>query len=159
MLLQPRKFKRKNKQKGRSFLSFRKKPLNYGDSGLLLLQPLRITAKTIFRLKLSLKKATKRAEFTRRLIWFNSFPHLPLSRKSKGIRMGKGVGKLANWMGCLKGGTYLFELKNLRLGRSLHFFKQAAFKLPVQTRIVRPQTKSLKLVMTRGTQFLNSYFY
>ena len=73
--------------------------------------------------------------------------------------MGKGVGKLANWVGFLKGGSYLFELKNLRFGRSTYFFKQAAFKLPVSSKIVQPRSKTLKLLMTRKSQFLNSHFY
>ena len=41
-----------------------------------------------------LKKAVKKPERTKRLIWFNVFPHMPLTKKPKGMRMGKGAGRL-----------------------------------------------------------------
>ena len=112
MLLQPRKFKFKSKHKKRSMPSFSLSPLSYGDSGLLTLSPLRLPAKQIFKIKIFLKKAIKRSDYTRRLVWFNAFPHLPLSRKAKGVRMGKGTGKLATWYSQLYGGSVIFEFKN-----------------------------------------------
>ena len=75
--------------------SFSLSSLSYGDSGLITLSPLRLPAKQIFKIKIFLKKAIKRSDYTKRLVWFNTFPHLPLSRKAKGVRMGKGTGKLA----------------------------------------------------------------
>ena len=69
MVLQPRKFKYKVRHKIRKH-SFRKlnfKP-NFGQAGLFLLQPLRLNSKKIFRLKLFLKKAARRADETRRKI-------------------------------------------------------------------------------------------
>ena len=159
MLLQPRKFKQKHRQKKRIFQPFTSKSLHYGDSGLLILQPLRLPAKHIYRLKLYLKKATKRADFTKRLIWFNIFPHLPLTKKSKGIRMGKGVGKLATWVSYLRAGAFIFELKNLRLGRTTYFLKQIAFKLPVKSVCVSPTPKLLNLSATKGVNPAATYYF
>mgnify|MGYP006118499273 FL=1 len=102
--------------------TFSLSPLSYGDSGLLTLSPLRLPAKQIFKIKIFLKKAIKRSDYTRRLVWFNAFPHLPLSRKAKGVRMGKGTGKLATWYSQLYGGSVIFEFKNLRPGRAIYFF-------------------------------------
>lgn len=60
MLLQPRNFKYKRKQKSRTLLSFNnsflKKTLNYGGSGLMLLKPIHLTSSQLFRFKLFLKK-------------------------------------------------------------------------------------------------------
>ena len=67
MLLQPRKFTFKKKQKTRSFNSFRSTQLVYGTSGLKILHILKISGKQIFRLKIFLKKAVKKADFTKRL--------------------------------------------------------------------------------------------
>jgi ribosomal protein L16/L10AE len=53
-----------------------------------------MSSKQIFRLKVLLKKAVKKPERTKRLIWFNVFPHMPLTKKPKGMRMGKGAGRL-----------------------------------------------------------------
>jgi ribosomal protein L16/L10AE len=45
-------------------------------------------------MKVTLKKAIRKPDHTRRQVWFNTFPHLPLTKKPKGMRMGKGIGKL-----------------------------------------------------------------
>jgi ribosomal protein L16/L10AE len=53
-----------------------------------------MSSKQIFRLKVFLKKAVRKPDITKRLVWFNAFPHMPLTKKPKGMRMGKGAGKL-----------------------------------------------------------------
>jgi hypothetical protein len=67
MLLQPRKFNFKKKQKNRTFKNYRQTTLTYGTVGLRILQILKISGKQIFRLKIFLKKAVKKADFTKRL--------------------------------------------------------------------------------------------
>lgn len=133
MLLRPRKYVYKTKQKNRKVRIFNQHNLNYGDHALINLQPLTLTAKQIFRLKLFLKKSTKKSEFTKRRVWFSIFPHLPLTKKPKGMRMGKGSGKLDTWFMVIGGGRSLFEFKNLRHGRAIFFLKQVSYKLPVKT--------------------------
>ena len=96
MILQPRKFKYKTRQKLRRAKIKKHSKLSYGTSGLLLNQPFRISAKKIFRLKLFLKRSSRKSDITKRSFWTPVFPHLPLSKKPKGMRMGKGVGKLSN---------------------------------------------------------------
>ena len=149
MLLQPRKFIFKSKHKKRSMPHFSVSSLSYGDSGLLTLSPLRLPAKQIFKIKIFLKKAIKRSDYTKRLVWFNTFPHLPLSRKAKGVRMGKGTGKLSTWFSQLYWWSMIFEFKNLRPGRALYFFNQVRFKLPTRTTIITPATKTVKLNSVR----------
>lgn len=135
MLLQPRKFKFKTKQKTRSVLKWTYTQLNYGDSGIKTLNPLRMSSRQIFRMKVLLKKAIRKPDLTRRLVWFNTFPHLPLTKKSKGMRMGKGAGKLNAWQTQLRGGVFIFEFKNLRPGRALYYFKRMAVKFPTKTKV------------------------
>ena len=96
MVLQPRKFKYKLLQKNRKLPVKRKlTKLNFGQIGLALRQPLRLNSKKIFRIKLFLKKSAKRSDKTRRRVWLNVFPHVPLTKKVIGSRMGKGKGKLS----------------------------------------------------------------
>ena len=135
MLLQPRKFIYKTKQKKRQVLRWTYSTLNYGDCGIKTLKPLRMSSRQIFRMKVLLKKAIRKPDLTRRLVWFNTFPHLPLTKKSKGMRMGKGAGKLNAWQTQLRGGVYIFEFKNLRPGRARHFFKRMAVKFPMPTQV------------------------
>ena len=61
---------------------------------------------------------------------------MPLTKKVKGMRMGKGVGKLNSWQCLIRGGACLLEFKNLRLGRSVHFFKKLKVKIPTPSQII-----------------------
>lgn len=131
MLLQPRKFKYKTRQKRRSAKIPRLAKFTYGSMGLFLLKPFRISAKKIFRLKLFLKRSSRKSDITKRAFWIPIFPHLPLSKKPKGIRMGKGAGKLSTWYTQIRGGTALVEFKNLRLGRARYYSNQVSHKLPI----------------------------
>jgi ribosomal protein L16/L10AE len=69
MLLQPRNFNSKKKQKDRTFRHFNQNfSLNFGTVGLLTLKPFQLTAEQIFRLKLVLKRSVKKSDKTRRFI-------------------------------------------------------------------------------------------
>lgn len=134
MLLQPRKFQYKTRQKVRSVAMAGEATLTYGDSGLRILQPLRLTGRRIFRLKIFLKKAARKPDLTKRRVWLSTFPHTPLTKKGKGMRMGKGIGKLSAWQIKVRGGVFVAEFKGLRPGRAAYFAKQVANRFCVRTR-------------------------
>ena len=96
MLLRPRKFEYKNTFKKRTILkpSFLVKSLKFGTQGLIPVSNVVLTAQKMFRMNLLLKKSARRSDKTFRKLWFNAFPHLPLTKKVVGARMGKGKGKL-----------------------------------------------------------------
>jgi len=147
LLLRPRKFNYKNTQKKRKKTNFKKESLSYGQYGLRILQPLWVNNKQIFRYKLFLKKAAKRADKTSRKVWFNLFPHLPLTRKVEGSRMGKGKGKLAGWIAQLSQGATMFEFKNLRTGRAQYYYNQIAHRLPVYSVFVKKMYLRIPLIL------------
>nr|APW82420.1 rpl16 [Laurentiella strenua] len=128
----------KRKQKNRKFYTFKNpahcENLKYGSAGLRILNVVHLSAKHIFRLKLFLKKASRKSDYTKRFVWFNAFPHLPITKKPTGTRMGKGKGKLDRWYSTVYPGIMLVEFRNLRYGRSLYFFKQLTHKLGVCTK-------------------------
>jgi large subunit ribosomal protein L16 len=139
--LQPRFFKYKKLHKNRKFYYFKKiKNLSFGDAGLCLLKPTQLTSGHISKFKLFLKRAVRKPDKTKRLCWFNVFPHLPLTRKAVGSRMGKGKGKVQKWFTTIHAGTILFEITNLRFGRTCHFFKQMTFKLGKPTKFIFDNT-------------------
>lgn len=150
-MLQPRKFKYKTRQKRRSASTPARANLNYGNLGLVLLKPFRISAKRVFRLKLFLKRSSRKSDWTKRSFWVAVFPHLPLSRKPKGMRMGKGAGKLSTWYTQIRSGRSIVEFKNLRLGRAAYFSKQVAHKLPVPSAFCELPTRNIKLTGSRRT--------
>lgn len=155
MVLQPRKFKYKSRQKLRRVdRTFRlKRELKFGQACLLLTRPLLINSKKMFRLKLFLKKAARKTDKTQRKVWVNTFPHIPLTKKTVGSRMGKGKGKLSIWFNKLSTGTILIELKNLRKGRATYFLRQAQNKLKSKSKIVftGSHTQSIKLFLGRNS--------
>lgn len=151
MILQPRKFKYKSIQKGRKAHTPSSVTLSYGTAGVALLRPLRISAKRIFRLKLFLKKSSRKSDITKRAYWVSAFPHLPLSRKPKGMRMGKGVGKLSYWYTQVRSGKFIVEFKNLRLGRVQYYGNQVRHKLPVPGQLIYQPSRCLKLVGSAST--------
>jgi len=159
LLLQPRKFIYKTKQKRRSVTKWTFSQLTYGDCGLMTLQPLRMSSRQIFRMKVFLKRAIKKPESTKRLVWFNVFPHMPLTKKPKGMRMGKGSGKLNAWQIQISGGVFVFEFKNLRLGRAIHFFKTIATKIPTPTIIKHRDSKVIKLSGSKKTNIKLGTFW
>lgn len=147
----PRRFNYKNIFK-RRFLRFSKNKtqntLVYGTVGLLILQPLRLTSKQIQRQKTLIKRGSRRVDVTRRRVWFNIFPHIPLSKKVTGSRMGKGVGKLSGWATELPAGIFLFEYRNLRVGRSLYYIKQIQYRLSCKSRLYSKELQCLNSPLT-----------
>ena len=138
LLLQPRHFIYKRKQKNRKFFTYKLNHnfLNFGSSGLLLLQPAHLTSNHLFRFKLFLKRASRKSDYTKRFVWFHAFPHLPLTKKPTGTRMGKGKGKLECWFTNITNGTILVEFRNLRKGRSIYFMRQLTHKLGLTTKFL-----------------------
>ena len=145
MILQPRKFKYKNRQKFRKVRIFSESKRTYGPLTIRLQQTFQISAKKIFRLKLFLKKATKRSDWTKRRMSISLFPHIPLTKKPKGMRMGKGKGKLSTWLTIVPAGKNLVSFKNLRWGRFVYFYKQLQFKFPVKLYTCTLRLKHLKI--------------
>ena len=144
MLLQPRKFKYKTIFKLRKINKvYKNNKLLFGQGGLKIIKPLQLNSKKIFRLKIFLKKAVRRSDKTRRKMFFNAFPYLPLSKKNLGSRMGKGKGKLSSWKCNLSPGHILVEFENLRNGRMFYFFKQLQFKLKTPTKFIVKNTNKL----------------
>jgi large subunit ribosomal protein L16 len=155
VLLRPRKFIYKNIFKRRTFRTPKNNKIIYGQCGLKLLQPVRLNNKQIFRMKLFLKKSSRKFDKTSRYVWFNLFPHLPLSKKVEGSRMGKGVGKLASWFIELPAGVSIFEFRNLRPGRAYYFARQIQHRLPAKTRFLTRVKRKVNtpLSLSRQTSY------
>lgn len=160
MVLQPKKIKFKSIQKGRSLRpKLRKFALNFGSVGLLLTQPLQISSKRIFRLKLFIKKAAKRSDYTLRKVWLNAFPHLPLTKKPIGSRMGKSKGKLSLWHAQLYPGFILIEFKNLRFGRAVYYSSQLRSRIKGSTKLVYRNHLRLDLPLSKSKKMTLQSFW
>ena len=141
MILQPRKYEFKSRQKKRKKKKYLTTSLSFGTAGCQLSRSIKLTGKQIFRINLFLKRSARKSEKTKRAFWLNLFPHLPLTKKVKGSRMGKGAGKLSMWFTQLPAGLFLMEFRNLRPGRIKHFSKQLEVRLASQTKCYYTATK------------------
>lgn len=146
----PRRFTYKSRFK-RRFFRFAKAPrFIYGQVGLLLLQPYQLSNNKITRFKLFLKKSSRRVDKTLRFAWFKLFPHLPLTRKVLGSRMGKGKGKFAGWIGQVPAGVYIAELKNLRFGRAKYFLRLLRSRVAAHSTIRLRYDRNVHLILRRA---------
>lgn len=152
MLLRPRKVSYKNFHKKRSYKKLNKKlllntKLNYGQFGLKNLNPnLVVYNKHLFKLKVFLRKSVRKSNITNRYLWLNIFPHLPVTKKVIGSRMGKGKGKVSNWSASVSPGSIFIEFRNLRPGRAKYFMSQVRYKLPGNFKIISKYENYVPLV-------------
>lgn len=63
-------------------------------------------------------------------------PSIPITKKSTGVRMGKGKGPFKNMVFYSKVDQILFEFKNVPLDLFLIIFKKIKHKLPIKIKIL-----------------------
>ena len=112
-----------------SVSNYKKDPLQ-GFYKLYSLESGPVTFKQIESARRSLLKSLGR---TCR-IWIRVFPDQPVTKKSLGIRMGSGVGRLHSWCFNVKVGHSLFEISNPTAAARSALFK-AAKKLPIRCHV------------------------
>jgi len=82
-----------------------------------------------------------RRSITRRLkrlgnLKINGFSNVPITAKSLGVRMGKGVGSISGWVFPVKKGRVLFELDGVSFDLAKAAFRSAAYKLPLKSKFI-----------------------
>lgn len=106
--------------------------VDFGEFGLMALEPSWITARQIEAARLCLTKFLKRTG----KMWIRIFPDKPVSKKPAESRMGKGKGTPEEWVCVVKPGRVLFELGGLPKAEALEALKLAASKMPCRTKLV-----------------------
>jgi large subunit ribosomal protein L16 len=133
MILFPIKTKYKKSHKRNRILyktEFLSNQPSLGFSGLKALSSFRATSKQIEAVRKVITKNIKKKYKSR--LKFSIFPHLPITKKSSGIRMGKGKGNVEYWCFLIKKGKILFELnkKQVPMQKAFSCFSLASDKLP-----------------------------
>jgi large subunit ribosomal protein L16 len=141
MLLFPEKTKYKKYHKGLKKLKRNESSItqpSLGFSGIKAFNSFKITSKQIDAIKKVLVRNIKRKFKYKTKLKMNLFPDIPMSKKSSGIRMGKGKGNVDHWCFLVKKGRILFEFdyKQIPLGIIYNSFKMAADKLPLKSLII-----------------------
>ena len=65
------------------------------------------------------------------------FPSLPVTKKSVGVRMGKGKGPVSHWVSYVEPGQLLFEVDDIPEALAQQALSRAAFKFGLRTKIIK----------------------
>ncbi len=106
--------------------------LAFGSYGLQALECCWMTANQIEAARKVITRTVKRGG----KMWIRVFPDKPISKKPLETRMGKGKGAPEFWVAVVKPGRILFELEGVPLSLAMESLTQAAFKLPIKTKVV-----------------------
>ena len=148
MLLRPNNMKYRKSQKNiRAVLPrYPTKPVpipktSYGGYGIYSMESLRITAAQIESARMAILKTVGRKGLK---IWTCIFPHIPVTKKALGVRMGKGKGAVDHFVAHLRAGKMVFEFNCPTENLAKKAYIQANHKLPVKTKFVIGEPRQQK---------------
>ncbi len=132
-MLQPKREKRRRVHRGRmKGVATRGNEVNYGQYGLVALEPAWITANQIEAARIAINRNIRRGG----KVWIKIFPHKPVSAKPAETRMGAGKGAPDYHAAVVKPGRVMFELAGVGEEKAREAMRLAAMKLPVKCQFV-----------------------
>lgn len=138
-MLMPKRVKYRKAMRGRmKGKATRMNRVDFGEHGLVALEPCWITARQIEAARVCLSKSLKRAG----KLWIRIFPDKPVTKKAAETRMGKGKGTPEFWVSVVKPGTVMFEMGGLPDAEARAALRLAGSKMPCRTRIMAREEMS-----------------
>jgi large subunit ribosomal protein L16 len=132
-MLMPKRQKFRKVQRGNMRgAAHRGSTIAFGEIGLKVLEPGEITARQIEAARVSITRKVKRGG----KLWIRIFPDRPFTKKPAETRMGKGKGNPEGFVARVKPGKILFEIAGIDEVLARDALLNAAFKLPLKTKIV-----------------------
>lgn len=107
--------------------------LSFGTYGIYSMESLRMTAAQIEAARMSILKKVGRKGLK---IWVLVFPHIPVTKKALGVRMGKGKGAVDHFVANVRAGKLVFEYDCPTENIAKLAFKQVQYKLPVKVKFI-----------------------
>ena len=107
--------------------------VSFGSFGLKVLENVKITSKQIEAIRKVISRTLKRTG----LLYIRIFPHLPVTKKALGVRMGGGKGGVESWIAAVNYGTVIIEVDNVSEELAREAFAKATYKLPIQCIMVK----------------------
>ena len=114
--------------------------LKFGEYGLQAKEGAWITNNQIEAARVAMTRYMKRGG----KVFINIFPHMPLTKKSIGTRMGKGKGAVEAWVAVVKEGKILFEVSGVDEATAREALRLASHKLPIRTKFVTKEESGEK---------------
>ncbi len=110
--------------------------LNFGEYGLLAIEPGWISNRQIEAARIALTRHMKRGG----KVWIRVFPDMPYTKKPAETRMGKGKGNPESWVAVVKPGKILFEVSGVSKGVASEAIRLASHKLSIRSKFVERMT-------------------
>ncbi|MGL5617972.1 MAG: 50S ribosomal protein L16 [Metamycoplasmataceae bacterium] len=133
-MLQPKRTKHRKtfRLKHDKGVAFKGNKVSFGEFGLQAKTSNWLSARQI---------ESARIAITRRMgregqVIIRVFPHLSLTSKPIGVRMGKGKGNVEKWVAVVKVNTMLFEVSGVSEEIAKDALRLGGHKLPVRVKIV-----------------------
>ena len=132
-MLLPKRVKYRRQQRGRlKGEAHRGNKVNYGDYGLVALEPAWITSNQIEAARIAMTRYIKRGG----QVWIKIFPDKPITEKPAETRMGSGKGSPEYWVAVVKPGRVMFEIAGVAEDVAREAMRLAANKLPIKCKFV-----------------------
>ncbi len=132
-MLMPKRTKFRKQHRGRmSGVSTRGNKVQFGDYGLMALEPAWITSRQIESARIAMTRHIKRGG----KVWIRIFPDKPYTKKPLEQRMGKGKAAVEGWVAVIKPGRIMFEMNGVPVDVAKEAMRLAQHKLPIRTRFV-----------------------
>ncbi|MCM8785504.1 MAG: 50S ribosomal protein L16, partial [Candidatus Omnitrophica bacterium] len=130
----PKRVKYRKMQKGRTKgRAERGNKLFYGEYGLKILEPGRISAAQIEAARIAITHYLK----SRGKLWIRIFPDKPVTKKPAESRMGKGKGDVEKWVGVVLPGKIIFEIAGVSEELAREALRRASHKIPYKSKFVK----------------------
>ncbi len=132
-MLLPKKTKYRKVRKGKNDgVATRGNYIAFGDFALQSQANNDVTSRQIEAARQAMTRHIKRGG----KIWIRIFPHIPVTRKPLGLKMGGGKGAPEFFVAKVKAGTVMFEMKGVSEEVAREAMRLAAHKLPVKTKFI-----------------------
>lgn len=133
-MLSPKRTKFRKQQRGRMRgKATRGNKLDFGEFGLVALEPSWITARQIEASRRAMTRYIRRGG----QIWIRIFPDKPITMRAAETRMGSGKGNPEFWVAVIKPGRILFEMGGgVSEEVAREAMRLAANKLPIKVKFV-----------------------
>jgi large subunit ribosomal protein L16 len=134
-MLIPKKVKHRKWQKGRSRkreIETRGTKLSFGMAGLQALDSAWVDSKQIEGARKAISHFLKKGG----KLWIRIFPDKPVTKKPPEVTLGGGKGAVDHYVFPVKKGRILFEVDGISRDQAEEALRQAAYKLPIKTKVI-----------------------
>ena len=133
-MLLPKKTKYRKVRKGRNNgKATRGNYIAFGDYALQSQSNSDVTSRQIESARQAMTRYIKRGG----KIWIRIFPHIPVTRKPVGLKMGMGKGNPEFFAAKVKEGTVMFEMNGVNEEVAREAMRLASHKLPVKCKFIK----------------------